>query len=60
MTDLQNLFSSTGESKVRIESIKKETYLKKQLNYKIFTTNEIEYLDKISLTDPNYKKGYEQ
>ena len=58
MTDLQNLFSSTGESKVRIESIKKETYLKKQLNYKIFTTNEIEYLDKISLNMKEYGVEY--
>lgn len=58
LTDLQNLFSSTGESKVRIESIKKETYLKKQLNYKIFTTNEIEYLDKISLNMKEYGVEY--
>lgn len=58
LTDLQNLFSSTGESKVRIESIKKETYLKKQLNYKIFTTNEMEYLDNISLNMKKYGVEY--
>jgi hypothetical protein len=56
LTNLQNLFSSSGESKVRIESIK--TFLERPLSKKITIINEIEYLDNIVLNMKEYGVEY--